>query len=276
MAEDNTNDIREDTPADRGTSFIALETVGRLSYGRELRLKPGDVIVALDGNPITWDIDKFDESIKSYAEMPALLTIFRSGEFFEIFITEPLECIYKYASDEEVEAIVEKRPEHEMGPKENYVVFEALRDMRRRVRLFRTDYSPYATIAPLFWLIYHRMWAPLGVVLITYAVSALIHPLLLMLVYVLLSIYFHRAQNNLMRSYSLYLDYNFWFVFAERSTQKAQECLRRFDQKCRFDYSYVPEPLIDEAEEARLAALLQEAREEINIENDQNIEIKAL
>lgn len=276
MAEDNTNDIREDTPADRGTSFIALETVGRLSYGRELRLKPGDVIVALDGNPIIWDIDKFDESIKSYAEMPALLTIFRSGEFFEIFITEPLECIYKYASDEEVEAIVEKRPEHEIGPKENYVVFEALRDMRRRVRLFRTDYSPYATIAPLFWLIYHRMWAPLGVVLITYAVSALIHLLLLMLVYVLLSIYFHRAQNNLMRSYSLYLDYNFWFVFAERSTQKAQECLRRFDQKCRFDYSYVPEPLIDEAEEARLAALLQEAREEINIENDQNIEIKAL
>ena len=61
MAEDNTNQIPTDEPStDKGPSFIAIETVGRLSYGRELRLKADDVIVALDGNPITWDIDKFD------------------------------------------------------------------------------------------------------------------------------------------------------------------------------------------------------------------------
>ena len=112
------------------------------SYGRELRLKQDDVIVALDGNPIIWDIDKFDEALNSYAEMPALLTIFRNGEFFEILVTDPLECSYKYASEEQVEAIIEKQPEHEIGPKESYYSFEALRDMRRRVRLFRTDYSP--------------------------------------------------------------------------------------------------------------------------------------
>ena len=267
MAEDNINQIPTDEPlTDRGTTFIAIETVGRLSYGRELRLKPDDVIVALDGNPITCDIDKFDETISSHAEMPALLTIFRNGEFFEIFISEPLQCIYKFASDEEIDAIIGKQPEHEIGPKESYFGFEALRDMRRRVRLFRTDYSPYATIAPVFWLIYHSMWAPLFVVLITYAVSALINPILLMLIYVLLSIYFHKAQTILMRSYSVYLDYTSWFVFAERSTRKAQERLRRFDEKCRFSFSYVPEPTVDEKEEARVAALMKEARAELDAE----------
>ena len=103
MAEDNINQIPTDDPLrDKGTTFIAIETVGRLSYGRELRLKEDDVIVALDGNSITCDIDKFDETVNSYAEMPALLTIFRKGEFFEIFISEPLLCSYKYASDEEI------------------------------------------------------------------------------------------------------------------------------------------------------------------------------
>ena len=52
MAEDNINQVPTDEPlTDKGTTFIALETVGRLSYGQELRLKPDDVIVALDGNP---------------------------------------------------------------------------------------------------------------------------------------------------------------------------------------------------------------------------------
>ena len=266
MAEDNTNEILTDSPMDQGKAFIALETLGRISYAQELRLKPGDVIVALDGNPIILDVDKFDDALNAYSENPALLTIFRKGEFFEIFVTKPLGCGYKYASDEEVEAIIEKRPEHDIGPKESYYGFEALRDMRRRVRLFRTDYSPYATITPIFWLLYHQMWAPLGVVLITYAVSAMIHPVLLMLVYVMLSIYFHKAQTIMMRSYSLYLDHNFWFVFAERSTQKAQERLRRFDQKCRFNFSYVPEPVVDEAEEARVAALMEEAKAELEAE----------
>ena len=69
-----------------------------------------------------------------------------------------------------------------------------------------------------------------------------------------------------MRSYSMYLDYTCWFVLAERSTRKAQERLRRFDEKCRFSYSYVPEPTVDEAEEARVAALMKEARAELNAE----------
>ncbi len=266
MAEDKTDELQTDPPTDKGKAFIALETLGRVSYAQELRLKPGDVIVALDANPIICDIDRFDETLNSYAEIPALLTIFRNGEFFEIFATKPLECSYKYASDEEVEAIIEKQPQHEIGPKESYFGFEALRDMRRRVRLFRTDYSAYATIAPIFWLLYHQMWAPLGAVLVTYAVSAMIHPVLLMLVYVMISIYFHKAQIVMMRSYSLYLDYNLWFVFAERSTQKAQERLRRFDKKSRFAFSHVPEPTVDEAEEARVAALMREAQAEIDAE----------
>ena len=69
-----------------------------------------------------------------------------------------------------------------------------------------------------------------------------------------------------MRGYSLYLEHYFWFIFAERSTREAQETLRRFDEKCRFAFSHVPEPKIDEVEEARLAALIKEAQADLNAE----------
>ena len=270
MAENSTPDTPDTTQdsADRGPAFIAIEAVGRLSHGRDLRLKAGDVFVAVDGNPIPWDIDRFDQTLAAYDDLPALFTIFRKGEFFEVFIDQPVGCGYRYASDEDVAQILEKQPEHDIGPKDTYFPFEALRDMRRRVRLYRTDYSPYATVAPLFWLLYHRIWAPLGVVLATYAVSAMINLALFGLVYLLLCVYFHKAQTALMRGYSLYLEHFFWFIFAERSTREAQERLRRFDGKCRFAFSHVPEPKIDEAEEARLAALIKEAQADLNAEAD--------
>lgn len=270
MAENSTTDTPDTTEdsADRGPAFIAIEAVGRLSHGRDLRLKAGDVFVAVDGNPIPWDIDRFDQTLAAYDDLPALFTIFRKGEFFEVFIDQPVGCGYRYASDEDVAQILEKQPEHDIGPKDTYFPFEALRDMRRRVRLYRTDYSPYATVAPLFWLLYHRIWAPLGVVLATYAVSAMINLALFGLVYLLLCVYFHKAQTALMRGYSLYLEHFFWFIFAERSTREAQERLRRFDGKCRFAFSHVPEPKIDEAEEARLAALIKEAQADLNAEAD--------
>ena len=42
---------------------------------------------------------------------------FRKGEFFEIFVDRPLGCNFKYASDEQVQVIIEKQPDHEIGPK---------------------------------------------------------------------------------------------------------------------------------------------------------------
>ena len=71
MAEDNSNETGTDALEDNGKSFIAIEAIGRFSYGRELRLKTDDVFVAVDGDPIDWDIDKFDQMLSSHAKLPA-------------------------------------------------------------------------------------------------------------------------------------------------------------------------------------------------------------
>jgi len=130
----------------------------------------------------------------------------------------------------------------EMKPKESYHQYESLRNIRRQVRLFSTRYEPMATIVPVFWLLHRRMWEPLGVVLITYAISLFIQPALFILVYLLISVYFHKAQTSLIRSHCLYHEYYFWMIFAATSTKEAQEMLRSFDGKCNFDFSHVGPP----------------------------------
>ena len=258
MAEDSTTNTAADSEAeqtDKGPSFIAIEAVGRLSYGRDLRLKAGDVFVAVDGNPITWDIDRFDQTLASYKELPALFTIFRKGEFFEVFVDQPIGCGYRYASDEDVAQILEKQPEHDIGPKDTYFPFEALRDMRACApvshRLFALCHG-----APLFWLLYHRMWAPLGVVLATYVVSGFINLALFGLVYVLMCV-FPQSPDRADAVTACIL--NIISGLSLLNAQPEAKCLRRFDEKCRFAFSHVPEPKIDEVE-ARLAALIKEAQ----------------
>lgn len=228
--------------AAENAGLISLLAIGRHSLGRDLRLKANDVIAAIDGQPITYDVDRFDSFLRHYKEMPALLTIFRDGKLFEVFAEGPLGCSYKYA-DESVAAALELAMQgREMKPKDAYHQHESLRNIRRQVRVFSTRYEPMATIAPVFWLLHRRMWEPLGVVLITYAISLFIQPALFALVYLLISVYFHKAQASLIRSHCLYHEYYFWMIFAATSTKEAQETLRSFDGKCNFDFSHVGPP----------------------------------
>ena len=184
------------------------------------------------------------ETVTSYAELPALLTIFRKGEFFEVFvISEPLQCSYRYASDEDV-AHIGKQPEHEIGPKDTYF------PLRRYAICAAGCVVPHR----LFALCDHRTC--ILVALSPYVGASgggaghlcclsTINPIwLLMLVYVLLSMYFHKAQTVLMRGYGMYLEHYFWFVFAERSTREAQERLRRFDENVGLHSRMYPNQLL--------------------------------
>ena len=228
--------------AAENAGLISILAVGRHSLGRDLRLKANDVIAAIDGQPITYDIDKFDSFLRQHDDLPALLTIYRDGKLFEVFAEGPLGCSYKYA-DESVSAELNLAMQgREMKPKDSYSQYESLRNIRRQVRLFSTRYEPMATIVPIFWLLHRRMWEPLGVVLITYAISLFIQPALFALVYLLISVYFHKAQTSLVRSHCLYHEYYFWMIFAATSTKEAQEVLRSFDGKCNFDFSHVGPP----------------------------------
>ena len=222
--------------------LISILAIGRHSLGRDLRLKTEDVITAIDGEPITYDVDKFDNLLRDYKDLPALVTIFRDGKLFDVFVNGPLGCSYKYSDEPTIMAVNSAMQGKEKKPKDSYFQYEALRNIHRDIKLYSTRYEPMATILPTFWLLYRRMWEPLGVVVITYAIALFIQPALFALVYLLLSVYFHKAQTDMVRSYCLYHEYYFWMIFAASSTREAQQLLRVFDPKCQFEFSHVGPP----------------------------------
>ncbi|MGB2490703.1 MAG: hypothetical protein ACPIC4_07200 [Candidatus Puniceispirillaceae bacterium] len=224
------------------TNFIRLSSVNRVSQARDLKLRVDDVIVAVNGAELSLDIEQLDLLMKSTTEEDMLISIYRNGHIFEVLASGSLGCSYEYARPDTVAEIAMVLPQHEIKEVGQYRQFEAMRNISRGVCLVDTRYSALAVALPPFWLIHNRMWAPFGAIMATYGVSIAVHPLFFMLVYVLVSIYFQKAQLQMLRAYYLFTEHFFWMKFAATSDRHAQEICRRFDPRASFSFSYVGEP----------------------------------
>jgi hypothetical protein len=224
--------------------FIRIKSLPRVAHARDLRLRDGDILVAIDGALNNSDIDAFralcDQAQESQKKL--LLTICRNDIIYDVLIEKRLGVELDYADAEASIAAGVLFAKHHMGPKDHYQNYEALRDIQRHVVLYDTAYSAIATLAPPVWLLQHRAWEPLAAVIAAYATSAVVHWGLFFATAILLAIYFHRIQFRLIRNYSLFTEHYFWHVCAARSSAEAQMVCRQLDPKCQFSYSYVGPP----------------------------------
>ena len=78
--------------------FIEIKSVPQRSLARDLRLREGDVIMAIDGAPCHLDIAEFESFLFDAHddETPVFVTVSREQMFFEIFLTEPLGASLDY------------------------------------------------------------------------------------------------------------------------------------------------------------------------------------
>ena len=142
--------------------FIKIKSLSRVSHGRDLRLRDGDIIVAIDGELNTNDIEAF-RALGDQArlhEEKLLLTVCRGEVVYDVFAEGRLGADLDYADAEASSAAAALFAKHHMGPKDHYQNYEALRDVQRHVVLYDTGYSAIATIAPPVWLLQHRAWEP--------------------------------------------------------------------------------------------------------------------
>ena len=226
--------------------FIKIKSLLRASHGRDLRLRDGDIIIAIDGALNTHDIATFRAlgAKTEVLEENLLLTICRDQVVYDVLAEGRLGADYDYADAEASSAAAALFAEHHMGPKDHYQNYEALRDVHRHVVLYDTCYSAIATIAPPVWLLQHRAWEPMAAVVAAYATSLVVHWGVFAATAILMAVYFHRIQFRLIRNYSLFTEHYFWHVCAARTSAEAQLICRQIDPKCHFDFSYVgpPEP----------------------------------
>ena len=89
-----------------------------------------------------------------------LLTIFRDGQFFEIFTIGPLGGVLKFTSDEETHLISSKFAERPIIEKSEFRTFEVLKNMHKKCDVYDTTFSQIAVFLPPVWLLQNRMWEP--------------------------------------------------------------------------------------------------------------------
>ena len=241
MSDENSNELNESSSAEAQLqTFLKLKEHGQSSRTKALRLKENDVIVAVDGSSYHESIDKLVDLLSSGEEDDMwLLTVWRNGKFFEIFTRGPLGGIFEFTRPEESQMIMELFQKREMGQKEEYRIFEALRDVKRVVDVYDTTHTQLAVILPPVWLVQQKMWEPLLAILCVYLITFSVNIYLFILAVVLVGLYLRKGQVTLRRSYGLFQDRQVWAIVAARSDKEAQEMCRNLDEKVNFINSVV-------------------------------------
>ncbi len=236
MSNENSNELNESSSEEAQLqTFLKLKEHGQSSRTKALRLKENDVIVAIDGNSYHESIDKLVDLLSSGEEDDMwLLTVWRNGKFFEIFTRGPLGGIFEFTRPEESQMIMELFQKREMGQKEEYRIFEALRDVKRVVDVYDTTHTQLAVILPPVWLVQQKMWEPLLAILCVYLITFSVNIYLFILAVVLVGLYLRKGQVTLRRSYGLFQDRQVWAIVAARSDKEAQEMCRNLDEKVNF------------------------------------------
>jgi hypothetical protein len=236
MSDENSNKLNESSSEEAQLqTFLKLKEHGQSSRTKALRLKENDVIVAVDGSSYHESIDKLVDLLSSGEEGDMwLLTVWRNGKFFEIFTRGPLGGIFEFTRPEESQMIMELFQKREMGQKEEYRIFEALRDVKRVVDVYDTTHTQLAVILPPVWLVQQKMWEPLLAILCVYLITFSVNIYLFILAVVLVGLYLRKGQVTLRRSYGLFQDRQVWAIVAARSDREAQEMCRNLDEKVNF------------------------------------------
>jgi len=233
-------------PADTG--IFAIKDIRPICRARTLRLQTDDVIIGVEGSLFKGDVDLFlDVLFECDPDTGIMLTIYRDGHIFNVIARGVLGCTLEYAKPELAEAAAKKFAETTLAPREEYRIFEVLRDINRKCVIIDTEPSMVAMVASPVWLIQNRLWEVLLAVVLIYGATLSVSWMLFVIAFILLALYFKQSQITLQRSFSLMRQRQMWMIIAATSVEEVQRTCRLFDPKTVFNPSFVGPPEVEEA-----------------------------
>ena len=197
------------------------------------KLKEADILVAIDGQIYRDGPAKLRDMFlsKQGEEAKWLLSIWRDGQVFDIIITMPIESKFGLATEEETEWAMEEFQKHAYGDFKSYQNYEIYKDGDDVCDVLSMEKDPMAGLFPVIWLLKYRLYPPLGVVLVSYALTFFINIYLFLITYVVLSRFIHLAQNNLMRSFTLFAGKKHYMTIAGTNEKDVSVIVKNIDPK---------------------------------------------
>ena len=202
------------------------------------RLLEDDILVAVDGKPYLGGPKQLKKTFiqEQGQESKWLLTFFRNGFLFDILIDHPIISSFGYSSEKETEFVLEAFQKHTFGDFQSYENFEIYRDNRGKCDVLSLKSDPLAWIIPPLWLLKYRLYPPLAVVLVVYLLAFVLNIYFFIAVAIVFSIYVHRAQTNLLRSYTMFDEKYHYMTIAATSEVDVNMLVKRMDPKNKIRY----------------------------------------
>ena len=226
-------------------SFLQIKSIRTSSNAFIMKLKEGDVIIALDGEMVHKSYEELSKELSEIKEKK-VITLFRDGVFFNTFIYGSLGVICESITHEKIPELEISNVNEHFQKNDFYFLFEIYKKPRNFSILLNTMPSILASIAPPLWMLQNRMWNLLFITMFFYFMLFMISPWLFFIGWILKSWYVGNSQIELLRFFYRLNNYRLSLSFCARSDKEAQEIARKFDEKIDFHFSYLEPVLIED------------------------------
>ena len=212
------------------------------------KLQESDILVAVDGKIYRDGPARLREIFESRTgeEAKWLLSFYRDGQIFDILVTTPIQSTFGLATQQETEWAMEQFEEHVYAEFDTYQNYEVYRDSHGVCDILSMEKDPLTYLFPAMWCLKYRLYPPLIVLIVCYAITLFVNIILFVITYAVLSRFIYMSQNNIMRSFTLYVDKNHYMTIAASNEKDVSAILKKIDpkNKIRFERHAIKAPKV--------------------------------
>ena len=219
-------------------NFLQIKSIRASSNAFIMKLKEGDVLIAVNGELINKSYEDLSKSLSEIKEKQ-VLTLFRDGNFFNTFVHGPLGVICEDTNAEKIPQLLNIDLKEHFQQDGYYSLFEVFKKPGTVAILLDTMPSILASIAPPLWMLQNRLWTFFYITMVFYFLLFMISPWLFFLGWILKSWYVGDSQIDILRFFYRLHNYRLNLSFCARNEKEAQQIARKFDENIDFYYSYL-------------------------------------
>ena len=197
------------------------------------RLNEDDILVAIDGKAYLDGPQRLRSTFTQELnqERKWLLTFYRNGVLFDILIEHPIQSAFGYSTQQETDLILGAFSKHAFGDFQSYQNFEVYRDKSGKCDVLSFEEDAMSWLLPPLWLLKYRLYPPLAAVGILYLLAYVINIYFFIATAVVIAIYIKRAQNNLLRSFTMFDDKYHYMTVAATNENDVNIIVKRIEPR---------------------------------------------
>ena len=212
------------------------------------KLQESDILVAVDGKIYRDGPAKLREIFESRRgpEAKWLLSFYRDGQIFDILVTTPIQSTFGLSTQQETDWALDQFEEHVYAEFDAYQNYEIYKDSSGVCDILSMEKDPMTYLFPVMWCLKYRLYPPLIVLVVCYAITLFVNIILFAITYAVLSRFIYLSQNNIMRSFTLFENKNHYMTVAASNEKDVSALLKKIDpkNKIRFERHAIKAPKV--------------------------------